>query len=513
MMPPLSLNIAPGYSRPTIKPFAIRGAECRFHFATVDGGLFALRGMLWSLLVHAAILSAVLTWPFLPALQRPRPIRQWAVTRLTPDLLSAPLSEPPVSEMPAMRRPAGVASGSGAIPRKSGSDAGTVYIGVQKIVSNPPHPTNHIQTILQPDLPNLPIQEIFLPLPNLMIQTPALRDPSAAQITPVRVPRPSRPASARRAVSALEIPPLPLPTSRLSDAEIISLPLPTDLVLPAPTQTQLPASPAQTTGSDGKGDRNVLVLSPASVPPGQATVLPAGEARGQFVQETPSENVAVRGQTAPGVTVASNSAAGASEKTGLTPSSGGNRGLAGKGAFPGIVIQGGERSPMPSVARHSQLPGEARMQSSYDLTIVSSGNSGGGLADFGIFLNEPVFTVYIEMTNSAGHALSPWVLQYAFVGASESLRDTLAPPLPQNKVLPDWPSELVDRFAGEMIVIHALIAADGKVHDVHVLQSPHTPLNQSLLEALDQWTFRPAIMDGQPVAVKALLGVPVVPYD
>jgi outer membrane biosynthesis protein TonB len=41
------------------------------------------------------------------------------------------------------------------------------------------------------------------------------------------------------------------------------------------------------------------------------------------------------------------------------------------------------------------------------------------------------------------------------------------------------------------------------------MQSPNPALNQSLLDSLKKWAFRPAEIDGAKVRVKVLLGVPI----
>jgi hypothetical protein len=45
---------------------------------------------------------------------------------------------------------------------------------------------------------------------------------------------------------------------------------------------------------------------------------------------------------------------------------------------------------------------------------------------------------------------------------------------------------------------------------VKMMQSPNIQFNEVLFPALDKWVFRPATVNGNPVAVKALLGVPIV---
>jgi hypothetical protein len=42
-----------------------------------------------------------------------------------------------------------------------------------------------------------------------------------------------------------------------------------------------------------------------------------------------------------------------------------------------------------------------------------------------------------------------------------------------------------------------------------VKESPDPLLNQPVLDALSKWVFRPGVLNGDPVAVKALLGIPL----
>src|SRR5947209_13351107 len=64
--------------------------------------------------------------------------------------------------------------GGPGVPRKVSSAApassskGLSYPGPQAIVSDPPKPTNRVQTVLQPELVNPPILQKFAPLPNIV---------------------------------------------------------------------------------------------------------------------------------------------------------------------------------------------------------------------------------------------------------------------------------------------------------------------------------------------------------
>ena len=51
-----------------------------------------------------------------------------------------------------------------------------------------------------------------------------------------------------------------------------------------------------------------------------------------------------------------------------------------------------------------------------------------------------------------------------------------------------------------MVVIQALIGKDGRVKDMKVRKSS-PPFDEAATAAVRQWIFRPAIEDGEPVAI------------
>jgi TonB family protein len=156
------------------------------------------------------------------------------------------------------------------------------------------------------------------------------------------------------------------------------------------------------------------------------------------------------------------------------------------------------------------------------MTVVATAASGGGLRDYGIFHNEQVFTVFVEMTHSPAPAPS-WTLQYALlrrpagssgamtlgISRAVQMQDHVVPPFPINKEEPQFANEIVARNEGRMMVAYAEINREGKTENLRIIQSPNPLLNQPLLEALGKWTFRPAEVNGQAVAVKALVGFPL----
>jgi hypothetical protein len=151
-------------------------------------------------------------------------------------------------------------------------------------------------------------------------------------------------------------------------------------------------------------------------------------------------------------------------------------------------------------------------QTSYSMTITSTASSGGGLADFGVFHDEKIYTVYLDMrANEEDHTAS-WILQYAVVqpatgDPADRIRGTPTPPYATLKQVPDFSSEIIAKTAHQMIVVSGVLNVTGQLEQLSVKQSPDPRIEGPLIEALKNWTFQPAQVDGNPVALKMLLGI------
>jgi hypothetical protein len=199
---------------------------------------------------------------------------------------------------------------------------------------------------------------------------------------------------------------------------------------------------------------------------------------------------------------------GASAKTtgrGAGTGSGAGSG-AGTGSFPGITIQGGEYATADQPAFKVEVP------TSYNMTVVSTASSGGGLEDFGVFNDERVFTVYIPMKRSPEEEDPTWTMQYALLKDDSSIavgdRQVSAPMLLMRE-WPQLPADLEKKYSQRQVVISAVVSKEGKVSGVSVKKTPDNLVSDPIMLALSKWTFRPAQLNGQPVAVKILLGIPL----
>jgi hypothetical protein len=460
------------------------------------------------------------------------------------------------------------------------SKKGFSFPGPQEILSNPPKPTNRIQTILQPGLANPPALKVPIALPNVVRMTEAEPVPMVEPAKPAppvaaeAQPKPPPPVQPQAQTSAPVLPILPkvepvatppaeppkleLPAVTTQNSSLVAQaipPAPAAKPVEKPVESPAPkqVSPLPTHGTD---QQNLLVLSPMPAPPEKSAKLPAGEAQGHFAISpepntassmlAPGSQVENSGPSAIGVAnkagppagnVAGESGPGiGSEGTGEGEGSGkGGTGMGrgsgtgsgsgtgagagpGRGAFPGITIQGG------SLTGGTSKPGQptgspVAPQTSYGLTIVATGSSGGGLADFGVFFDEQVYTVYIDMRRTTGDPAPSWVLQYAVLhkaaaqagaaGQSGQNQQGLVPPFPVVKEPPQLPTGLVFRYLHRMVVVYAIINTEGKLERMHVMQTPTIELNKPLLEALGKWVFRPAELNGEAVSVKILLGIPL----
>jgi hypothetical protein len=212
--------------------------------------------------------------------------------------------------------------------------------------------------------------------------------------------------------------------------------------------------------------------------------------------------------------------AGTGSGTATTLGSGKGSGSApGGGGFPGITIRGGGYGNGAAGSVHASVT--SRRQVPYGMTITSTASSGGGLPDFGVFQNEKVYTVYLDMRANDEDPAPSWTLQYAVLqpqadsaasgGTSDRIRGTPTPPYAILKEIPELTAQLASKCAHQLIVASAIMNVAGKLEQVSVKRTPDSQLIAPLIEALNNWTFEPAQIDGKPVALKILLGIRFAP--
>jgi hypothetical protein len=303
--------------------------------------------------------------------------------------------------------------------------------------------------------------------------------------------------------------------------------------------------------------------------PNAAAKIPPGEARGRFVISpnpdlsgsdeqpglktgTPSPEIGignttgaparkgVAAKTAPGASSKGGSGAGSAKNkpgsgvgsaanaaNGSGAGTGGTGNGAGTGAgpgaqkkpFAGITIVGGGYEPGTEAEPPTVTQAPRPLQTAYGLNIISTEDSGGGLPFFGVFSHEQIYTVYLDMRAVDTDRDPSWTLEFAVIqDPSENtaaVRDLsrnqqgLVLPFPAVKEKPLWPAGLVHKYLGRMIIVYAVINPEGRMDQVSIKESPDPLLNEPLVKALGKWIFRPAQLQGEAVAAKLLLGIPL----
>lgn len=86
----------------------------------------------------------------------------------------------------------------------------------------------------------------------------------------------------------------------------------------------------------------------------------------------------------------------------------------------------------------------------------------------------------------------------------------LEPPVPVRMVKPDVPEHLRKTGAVGIVVVKCTVDEQGNVIDPEVQKSTNPDLDQSAVDAVKKWKFKPAKQDGNPVAKKVSIPIKFV---
>ncbi len=536
------------------------------------------QGLGLSIFFHlSAFLLIIFTRPFLAHSPRAVAVQTWKQVDTVPVALYLPVLGGG-SEGGGL---AGGGSSNTAKPSSSGlrsrSRRGFAYPGRQPMVSSPPRATLGIQTILQPALENPPLLKRDIPLPNIVRPAAPSVATAAQEVIVVKSGRLALPLTPDTQVAA---PKISLPVAKSSAIPDLATVKPALPERPPPPSAPRPSDVAEMPAAR-RHQEGLLVLNAIPPPPDLHPNLPRAEARGLFAvapsdvtviaepavgakagdASAPAAGTGTRSDIAQGDALAeaatggegSSSVAGGSGSgsggrygsghgAGLNPAgtgtgtgrgtgsdsgvgegSGGSRGSGagagsapGSGGFPGIAIQGGRYGNNTASGLHPSVA--PRQQTSYNLTIVSTASSGGGLPDLGVFHNEKVYTVYLDMKAEDADPAPSWILQYAVQqppsspgGISNRIQGTPTPPYAMLKQIPEFAPDVLRKYAHKLIIACAVMNAAGNLEQITLQQNPDTQLASPLVEALSHWMFQPAQIDGQPVPLRIVLGIRLAP--
>ena len=426
--------------------------------------------------------------------------------------------------------PGGV-PGQGDVEPMTTRKGSTAFHGQITIISQPPHPDNMHQTIIQPNVPPDIRLAVDLHLPNLLGNPP----PQPKAPIPWRAPTWHAPTPTKTKTADLA-PPTVASTS--PDAKLVvlgtNIPAPALPVVQPPPSGAAPSNPqsdpavenANVSGlGAGKGG-GLVVLSTDPSDAGSIVNLPFGNRYGSFSISPYGAVTGSPGGVEGGLTKGGGHGSKGSGGDGSVGVGLGNKGGGGGGATTdsGIFSMngndgesgGGTLGGSPKAADMVIRLTTSTPVRKNGLIVSTGPMGGGGLGVYQALSCRKIYTIFLPMPDTN------WTLQYclqddpsAEQGANIAggnttihLQQGLLPPAPELqfdfKRLPVPPEK-----ARKMIVLKGIIREDGTVENVQVYAGVLPLMDEAARLAFSRWKFTPAMRLGKPVAVQILVGIAV----
>ncbi len=396
------------------------------------------------------------------------------------------------------------------------------------LVSNPAHPDNKRQTILQnTSVPDLKITE-DVPLPSLLIRGP--------KTVPMPKPdfRAAAPVKSTERQSQDEKPPDLVADRISSDTPFQMAPAVTD-------SPRLPVAPASRPLAGGASHGTGEIDAPSTLQGGpgaqiqgsdlvalgidssgnmQVLVVPPGNRYGAFSGSpaggSPGSPGGVPGGSQDGGTGGAGTGGDGSTGVGKGKKGGGGGG-SGEGGFLSIngTNGGGSVAEFPPVKFSSliyAIPSAPHIRKN-SLVITAGPVGGGGLGVYGALHGRKIYTIYLPMPGRN------WTLQYC----ARAVADPKTAPEPRPGVV-NLDGGVVAPEADEkfdflrtpvpkekenkLIILHGILGEDGSVSELTVYQGLDPVLDQIALTAFGRWKFKPAMQAGKPASIEILVGIP-----
>ncbi|HYT22127.1 MAG TPA: TonB family protein [Candidatus Polarisedimenticolia bacterium] len=475
------------------------------------------------------IVFIVMPSPHLPS--APTGFHEFDNTELT---WSGPITDFPLVEMKAPKaKPTPRGEPEKSLPPE-GADA---FHPRQRIITDPVHPNHPRQTLINSAAPLEP-PKILPNLPNVVqfqqMTAPARPRLQISQETLSKL----RPRELRRVKLTAE--PAPdLPTLDQKLAEIAPAMLPH--ASPARPKLELNAGaaprvapraqtgevePAPEVGSAQSGIANgnaatFIALSASPAPP--APVVP------------PQGNLAARVSLSPegkqpGVPGGSpNGTPGANGGAGGGPASSGGNGTGNGSAKNGIDVSISGGHP-PTNGANSGLGGPTKISTAPPRALITKpdphaksddapertgppnfASLPAGAQPEQIFASKKIYKMLVNMPN-LNSATGSWILNFSELRTGSEgpgpASSEVSAPGPLRKIDPKYPPTLINEHVEGEVVLYAVIRRDGSVDSIQLVRGIDDQLDANAMNALSQWKFRPATIQGVPIELEAIVHIP-----
>lgn len=278
----------------------------------------------------------------------------------------------------------------------------------------------------------------------------------------------------------------------------------------APGNAQPVAPPPSVSGTGGSGASGRLIaLGIHPVTPTGPVAVPGGNRRGTF-EASPKGKLGASGTPDFAGTRSSGigSNGGADRGSGL-------KGRNGATSLPSGLRVGAVPGATGSVARDGTLDGsgDAHEMASATVKPAIAQRAAAAISDDKItdvdrqvFGERRPYAMTLNMPN-LNSSTGSWVIRFAELQPDQTRADLLAP-FPIEKSDPGYPLELIRNNVRGKVVLYAVIHPNGRISDVRVLSSPDDRLDAYATSALARWKFLPAMKNGKPVAIDAVVEIP-----
>jgi TonB-like protein len=484
------------------------------------------KSLIGSVVLHVAAVFLLLQ----VADTRVSPLNTTEVNRLkVEDIYYYPL--PKVEDprpMPRIAPPGpGGKSGRGAQPEVDPKVGSSTFHKDFTVISNPIHPDNNQQTIIQPSSPPDLIIKQDLKLPNVMFGNPLAKPKAPLQF----YANPVKPNE----MAQTKVEDVAAPQTSVTDPSVKL----TSLVAPSTSQPRLPVPLALTpgvapaalaasaraaggvAGEVNPGEPNgLLIMGTDPIAGGASIALPPGNKYGAFsISPAGGEPGSPGGVPGGGGGGTGELGTGGDESTGTgsARSGGGGGGLSSEAAPISVNVVAGIAGNHGNVeallAAGTVFPVVSLPHVRKNALVISAGGvGGGGLGIYQALQCGRIYTIFLPMPTVN------WTLQYCQQDDSQPKPNSSANSRiiqMETGLLPPDPVEEFDfrrvavpaDKAGKMIVLKGSIREDGFVDNLKVFQGVLKEMDEISLAAFSKWKFIPARRGGKPVAVQILVGI------
>ena len=123
-----------------------------------------------------------------------------------------------------------------------------------------------------------------------------------------------------------------------------------------------------------------------------------------------------------------------------------------------------------------------------------------------------VYSLHIDMPNLTSVNGTNWIINFAQLEEGNppyiKPKGELTGLELVRKVDPKYPPDLIKEKVDGEVILYAIIRKNGSVDSIQVVHSVDPQLDRYAMEALSRWEFRPALREGQPVDLEAIVHIP-----